>query len=295
MTTRLLICFLCLLLAICGGLIPYASAQPADLAVSAEEVVAPRLPLALTYTENYSPADYLVSEKLDGVRAYWDGRSLKFRSGRVIHAPAWFIASFPAHPLDGELWMGRHTFERLSAAVRRDKPDDAEWKRITYQLYEWPGGSGSFSDRIAALQVSVAQADVRWLRVLPQVRGTDQAALKSQLMKVVRGGGEGLMLHRADALWQTGRSDILLKLKLQQDAEATVVGYEPGQGKYRGMLGALVVVMPDGRRFRLGTGFTDAARRNPPSIGSVVTYRYRDLTASGLPKFVSFWRVRDSE
>jgi DNA ligase-1 len=87
----------------------------------------------------------------------------------------------------------------------------------------------------------------------------------------------------------------LLKLKPQLDAEATVVAHEAGQGKYRGVLGALVVMTPEGRQFRLGTGFTDAMRRHPPAIGSTVTYRYRDLTSTGLPKFASFWRVRESE
>jgi DNA ligase 1 len=111
----------------------------------------------------------------------------------------------------------------------------------------------------------------------------------------VREGGEGLMLHRADTVWQSGRSDILLKLKPQLDTEAIVVAHEPGSGKYEGMLGALIVMTPEGKRFRLGTGFSDAQRRNPPPIGSMVTYRYRDMTSTGLPKFASFVRMRESE
>ena len=236
-----------------------------------------------------------MSEKLDGVRALWDGTNLRFRSGRLIHAPAWFTAPLPTHALDGELWMGRDTFERLSAAVRRHTPLDAQWKAITYQVYELPGGEGSFSERIAALQASAARVPVSWLQVLPQVRVKDRAALKLKLAQVARAGGEGLMLHRADALWQTGRSDVLLKLKPHEDAEALVVAHVAGKGKYQGMLGALVVVTPQGRRFRLGTGFSDAQRRDPPTVGSTVTYRYRDFTSTGLPKFASFLRIRESE
>lgn len=278
-----------------GILYPWALVHAADNASADAAIVAPPVLLAQTYSEQYDVADYLVSEKLDGVRALWDGKSLRFRSGRLIHAPAWFTAPLPAHPLDGELWMGRNSFERLSAAVRRHAPLESEWKTITYQVYELPGGKGSFSGRVATLQASVAQAALPWLQVVSQIRVKDKAALKLKLAKVVREGGEGLMLHRADALWQTGRSDVLLKLKPQQDAEAIVVAHKTGQGKYQGMLGALVVMTPQGRRFRLGTGFSDAQRRNPPAVGSTVTYRYRGFTSTGLPKFASFLRIRESE
>ncbi|HJW55016.1 MAG TPA: DNA ligase, partial [Burkholderiaceae bacterium] len=195
------------LLLLCGALHPATSTCAAR-----HDAAAPPLLLAQTWSEGHDPAGYLVSEKLDGVRAYWDGKTLAFRSGRPIHAPAWFTAQLPAHALDGELWMGRRSFEQLSAAVRRQEPFDAEWKSISYQVYELPGGAGSFGERIAAMQESVAQAGVPWLRVLPQVRVADRAALQLKLAQVVRDGGEGLMLHRADAAWQTGRSDVLLKL-----------------------------------------------------------------------------------
>lgn len=251
--------------------------------------------LAQNYSDKFDPSNYLASEKLDGVRALWDGKQLRFRSGRAIHAPAWFTAGFPNHALDGELWIGRQSFERLSAAVRRQEPNDAEWKNISYQLYELPEGEGNFATRIHTLETKVAQLAVPWLHVLPQNRVVDQVALKLMLDKIVQGGGEGLMLHRLDAQWQTGRSEVLLKLKPQLDAEAEVVAHEPGQGKYHGMLGVLVVVTPSGQRFRLGTGLSDEQRRNPPKIGSTITYRYRDLTSTGLPKFASFLRVREIE
>lgn len=283
------------LLLLSGALQPYALSFAAGQATSAALPEAAQLLLAQNYSNKFDPVNYLVSEKLDGVRALWDGKILRFRSGRIIHAPAWFTATFPAHALDGELWMGRRSFERLSAAVRRQEPLDAEWKNISYQLYELPNGEGAFSARISHLQASVTQANVSWLQVLPQVQVTDKSALTIKLKQVAQGGGEGLMLHRADALWQTGRSEVLLKLKLQLDAEARVVAHETGQGKYQGMLGALVVETPDGQRFRLGTGLSDVQRRNPPAIGSTVTYRYRDISSTGLPKFASFLRVRESE
>lgn len=256
---------------------------------------APAVLLAQDFSDAADPAAYLVSEKLDGVRALWDGKTLRFRSGRTIHAPAWFTASLPPHPLDGELWIGRGQFERVSAAVRREVPMEEEWRSISYQIFEWPGASGTFSDRIAALETSIARANVPWLKLIKQFRLADRQSLQSHLQQIVRAGGEGLMLHRADALWQTGRTDALLKLKLHQDAEARVIAHLPGKGKYQGMCGALLVEMPDGRQFRLGTGLSDAQRRSPPPIGSMVTYRYRGHTVNGLPRFASFIRIRPEE
>jgi DNA ligase-1 len=115
------------------------------------------------------------------------------------------------------------------------------------------------------------------------------------LQDTVRQGGEGLMLHRADALWQPGRSDALFKLKPEQDEEGLVVGHQPGKGRLLGMTGALLVQMPSGQRFALGSGLSDSQRRNPPPVGAWVTYRYRDRTPSGLPRFASFLRVREAE
>ncbi|MDI6746195.1 MAG: DNA ligase [Rhodocyclaceae bacterium] len=253
---------------------------------------APALLLAERYQGGIDVSQYWVSEKLDGVRAHWDGRQLRFRSGNPIPAPAWFIAALPAHPLDGELWLGRGSFDRLSGIVRRNIPDDAEWRQVRYKVFELPEAAGTFSERMKQLQaLTVGRA--HWLQPVEQFRLADAKALKRKLDEVVKGGGEGLMLHRADAQYETGRSAALLKLTPWQDAEARVVAHLPGKGKYAGMLGALQVQMPDGRRFALGSGFTDAERRNPPLLGTQVTYRYRELTRHGIPRFARFLRVRE--
>jgi DNA ligase 1 len=255
----------------------------------------PELLLAANYHSAINPADYWVSEKLDGVRAIWDGKVLRFRSGQPIHAPSWFIEKLPAHALDGELWMGRGSFDRVSGATRRLKPIESEWRQILFKVYELPNSAGTFSDRLQKLTTSIAQINAPWLQVLAQFRVPNNAALQLKLQQVTHSGGEGLMLHRADAVWQTGRSDVLLKLKRQLNAEAKVIGYLPGKGKYRGMVGALLLEMPDGKRFELGTGFSDQQRLTPPAIGSTVTYRYRDLTPQGLPRFASYLRMREVE
>lgn len=246
--------------------------------------------LAKNAPAGIDPRPYLVSEKLDGVRALWDGATLKFRSGRTVAAPAWFLAALPKTPLDGELWMGRRSFDVLSGAVRRTEPLDAEWRRISYRVFELPAGDGTFeqrADKLKRLANDVVQP-------VEQQRLMSNAELQTKLKHVVDAGGEGLMLHRADAPLASGRSDLLLKLKPLADAEAVVVGHEPGKGRFAGQLGALALQTPEGVRFRLGTGFTDAQRRDPPPIGATVTYRYRELTPAGKPRFASFLRVAET-
>lgn len=259
-------------------------------------VQAAELPLLLAerYAGGVDVSQYWVSEKLDGVRAHWDGRQLRFRSGNPVPAPHWFIAALPAQPLDGELWLGRGTFDRLSGIVRRETPDDNEWRQVRYMIFELPEANGNFTERIEKIKAVIAGARTPWLQSIEQFRLPDARALQQRLDEVVSGGGEGLMLHRADVSYESGRSAALLKVTPWLDAEARVVAHLSGKGKYSGMLGALKVEMPDGRRFSLGSGFTDAQRRDPPPIGAQVTYRYRELTRNGIPRFPHFLRVRES-
>jgi DNA ligase 1 len=251
--------------------------------------------LAKNAPGNVKPQDYLISEKYDGVRAIWDGKVLRFRSGRTVNAPAWFLAKLPQSPVDGELWLGRGQFDALSGMVRKQQPLDADWAQINYMVFEIPGGEGGFAQRAALLKLIVRGVAWPQFRGVEQFRIPTQAALKDRLRLVVADGGEGLMLHLASAPYVTGRSDALLKLKPVSDAEAEVVGYVPGKGKYEGMMGALELKTESGQRFKLGTGFSDQQRQSPPPVGSSVTYTYRDITPSGKPRFASFLRVAGDE
>lgn len=276
-----------------SGVTPAATVPAARVQTPAE--APPALMLAKPWQAHLDPVDYLVSEKLDGVRAYWDGRVLRFRSGRRIAAPDWFTAALPATPLDGELWLGRHSFERLSAIVRRSQPVEAEWRELHYMIFDLPGQPGRFQERAARVVSLVGVSKVPWLQAVEQYRVPDSEALQTQLLKLAGEGGEGLVLHRADANWTPGRSHALRKLKLIPDEEARVVAHQPGKGRHAERLGALLLEMPNGQRFALGSGLSDALRDNPPPIGTVVTYRYRDRTSTGLPRFASFLRVREAE
>ncbi len=248
--------------------------------------------LAQDYKPGIDPSLYLVSEKLDGVRALWDGKTLKFRSGQSIAAPAWFIAKLPVTPLDGELWLARGKFDELSGIVRKLQAVDAEWQRVQYMVFELPAGDGTFAQRSTKLQALVKQANWPQLQWVEQFKLADEKALQAKLKQITAEGGEGLMLHLASAPVMQGRSTVLFKLKPVSDAEGIVTAHIPGKGKYAGMLGALQIKTEGGHSVKIGTGFSDEQRRNPPAVGSTITYSYRDVTPGGKPRFAAFLRLR---
>ena len=252
----------------------------------------PALLLAETYKENIDITQYLVSEKLDGVRAYWDGKQLLSRQGNRFYPPAWFIQDFPQQALDGELWIARNQFQQTVSTVRKQNPIDREWRKISYQLFELPEAKGTFQQRIKAMQTLIDNLAIPHLKVIPQYRLDTTTALRKKLDSVIAQGAEGLMLHRADALYQSGRSRVLLKVKKHQDAEARVIKHLAGKGRFKNKMGSILVEDEKGRRFKIGTGFTLQQRENPPAIGSMITYQYFGRTKKGLPRFASFLRMR---
>ncbi|HEV7271515.1 DNA ligase [Pseudoxanthomonas sp.] len=249
--------------------------------------------LATTYREGVPVHAFLVSEKLDGVRARWDGRALWTRGGARIAAPPTFTRGWPVEPMEGEVWIARGRFDEVSALVRRISTDPQSWRNVRFMAFDLPAHPGPFAQRVTRLRALIAAAGNGHLALIRQHRFATPSELDAELARVVAAGGEGLMLHRRDARYRSGRSEHLLKYKPHEDAEAQVVAHLPGKGKYEGMMGALQVRTPEGRHFRLGTGFTDAQRAVPPPVGAWVTYRYSGLTSTGLPRFARFMRIRD--
>jgi len=255
----------------------------------------PELTLANVYQKGMPLDGYWVSEKLDGVRAYWTGERFLSRGGHEYRAPGWFTRGFPARPLDGELWMGRGRFAELSGAVRQVVPDDNDWRRIRFMVFDLPDKEATFDQRLARLRVLIQEVESPYMALVDQQRASTHEKLMQRLDKIVDGGAEGLMLKLGSSHYRSGRSDDLLKVKQYQDAEAVVVHHLPGKGKYEGLMGSLLVELDDGRRFRIGTGFSDSERASPPRPGTTITFKYYGLTASGLPRFASFLRIRNDE
>jgi len=252
----------------------------------------PDLLHAKLFDDAVDVSQYWVSEKLDGVRAYWDGQHLLSRNGNRFNAPGWFTRDFPDVALDGELWIQRGRFERVLSTVRKRNPVNEEWREIGYYIFDLPNGHGDFTRRSEMIKQFVSASQNPHLHAVAQWRIADSARLHAKLDEVISGGGEGLMLHREDALYRSGRSDVLLKLKRYQDAEATVLEHIPGKGRHKGRMGSLLVENHAGKRFKIGTGFSDAQRESPPKIGSTITYKHFGLTRNGIPRFASFLRQR---
>ncbi len=252
---------------------------------------APPILLAHPWDNVADLTGWWMSEKLDGVRAYWDGARFVSRLGNEYHAPDWFVASLPRVPLDGELWAGRKKFQRAVSIARRQDRSSA-WRELTYVVFDAPAAEAPFEQRLELVKEQLEahrSAHARWH---PHERCTGLDHLRAELARVEALGGEGLMMRQPGSRYEIGRSWTLRKVKTFHDAEARVIAYVGGAGRHDGRLGSLQCDMPDGTVFNIGTGLSDAERNDPPPIGSIVTYRYQELSDDGVPRFPSYVGVR---
>ena len=263
----------------------------------------PDLLLLKEYTNGQSVQGWLMSEKLDGVRAYWNGRQLMSRSGKPFAVPSWFTENFPPFELDGELWLGRNQFEDTVSIVNKHTAHKG-WESITYQIFELPNQAGGLLARMNILNLYLTHFPAPYLRMVKHVDISSDAQLQTELNRILALDGEGLVVRNPQSLYHSGRSNEALKVKLKQDAECQVTGYTPGKGKYLDKVGALLCEVVDGqlsdltrpedRRLKIGSGLSDLQRAHPPKVGEIITFQYIGLTQKGLPRFPVFLRVRDS-
>ena len=240
-------------------------------------------------------SQYYVSEKLDGVRGYWDGEKLLSRQGYEIITPQWFVENLGDKPLDGEIWLKRGEFQAISALIARNDVTDPLWQSVSFQVFDLPAEKGVFSERVALMEayLPILSDTNSHVVMIPQTRISDLETLENRLAEVIANQGEGLMLHHQDARYQAyNRHNDLLKLKNIDKGCAIVIGYTGGKGKYEGKVGALIVdarIDGDGewliKRFRIGSGLTDQDRENPPEIGQSIPYHHNGFTQKGIPRF----------
>ncbi|WP_107855498.1 DNA ligase [Neisseria weaveri] len=254
---------------------PLSSAAPPDLILAKEY-------------ENQDIRGWAMSEKLDGVRAYWDGKQLISRQGYPFTPPAGYTRHFPPYPLDGELFSRRGAFEQISAAVRSKAGD---WSTIRLHVFDVPKAEGNLYRRLNKLQTWLDKHPKAPITIIRQIPARDTGHAKQFLKQTEAQGGEGIMLRHPDSVYQSGRSSTLLKMKTAHDAECTVTRHHEGKGKYTGKLGAISCKNQYGE-FRIGSGFKDADRSNPPLVGSTITYQYRGFTQKGTPRFATYLRRR---
>jgi DNA ligase 1 len=251
----------------------------------------PSLQKASIYTGAEDVAGWMMSEKLDGIRGYWNGSALLTRKGKAIHAPDWFVANFPPFALDGELWRTRNDFAFVQSTVLDDVPTE-DWRQITYNLFEVPEASGNFAARLDRARSWFKNHPTPHVRIIEQIVCDGPDHLAAFLDKIESLGGEGVIVKDPDLAFHTGRTPYVLKVKNFDDMEGVVIAHRPGEGKLSGMMGSLTLRLDNGVVFNLGTGFTVMQRQHPPPIGAIVTFKYQGYTKNGIPRFASFLRVR---
>jgi len=262
------------------------------LLLTAADALSAEPMLPRVYRGDVDVSGWWMSEKLDGVRGRWDGKQLRSKNGLLLHPPQEFVRGLPPFALEGELWGGRGSFEAAAGLVRRQEPHEG-WLQLRFGVFDVPEAPGSFAQRIALARRWFEQHPSGYAFVIEQTEVADAAHLERELSRILALGGEGLMVRRSDALYETGRSASILKVKRFEDAEAQVIAHLPGAGRNEGRLGALLVCTEEGLEFRIGTGFTDAQRQSPPPLGSTVSYKHAGFFESGLPRFPVYLRIRE--
>lgn len=267
---RLIIVAIAFILLICG-MIPFSLCR---------EIMLPEV-----CNEKCEVSGWLMSEKFDGVRGYWDGEKMWSKNGKNLQPPDEFVRDFPGFPLEGELWGGHNTFEQTASIVLKEKAHDG-WLKLRFAIFDVPEAPGTFVQRMEKARKWFEKHPAHYAFVIPQLPVRDAVHLQDELQRVLTRGGEGLIVREPDAIYVGGRSAQILKVKGFQDAEAVVVGHLPGQGRNLGRLGALLVELPNGLRFKIGTGFSDEERDDPPPLNETISFKYFGYHSSGIPRFL---------
>lgn len=268
-----------------------ASTKNSGSKAAVVKATAPKVLLANKWDrEKNDPVNWWISEKLDGVRAYWDASKRVFlsRLGNVYPAPDWFTASFPSDvDLDGELFGGRGRFQFTVGIAKTD--GSKHWDQLVYKVFDTPSLSKlTFEARMKRAQKLVKDAASKHIEWVEHTQCTSMEHLDEVFDEIEKLGGEGLMIRQPDSLYAQGRSSSLLKIKSFHDGEAVVIAHEDGKGKYVGMCGALRCKMASGKMFKVASGLSDEQRADPPVVGSIIVYKCQELTNDGIPRFPVF-------
>ena len=249
---------------------------------------------AKTYKGYENIKGWYMSEKLDGIRGYWNGKYFLSKNGNKIYAPKWFTKNFPSYELDGEFWSKRADFENIQSIILDDTPSK-QWREISYHIFEAPNQDGDFTKRLENVKNYFAKSRLNHVQIIKQIRCKDKSHLEKFMQKVIKQGGEGVIIKDASLLYFAGRSSNILKVKESADLEGVVIGINKGKGTFKNLMGSLTLRLDNGVIFKLGGGFSIEERKTLYKIGSIVTFKYYGFTKNKKPKFASFLRVRKKE
>ena len=262
-----------------------------------------------------NPVGWWASEKFDGYRSIWNGKSFVSRSGKPFMVPEWFSALMPPGiALDGEFWLGRACFEQCGI-FRRLVPDEEEWINldVKYKVFDIPSLNKPFEERMEFLkklieercncmiQINVPGRIVNFkcpLQLTEQIKVSSEKQLQNLFATTIKNQGEGIMLRQAGSFYEQKRSSTLLKMKAVFDTEGKIIGYKPGTGKYSGMLGSFKCEVLKGKhagKIFNASGMNDEIRANykiTHPIGTIITVTFNDYTKDGVPRHPRYLRKR---
>lgn len=248
-------------------------------------------PITLDNLNHIQPQDYLVSEKLDGMRAYWDGKNLISKSGNIIHAPQWFLKDFPPFELDGELYTKRGDFEHIISIIKNQKNTDS-WHLLKYHIFEVPNQKGNLTQRLQVIKDYLNTHKNPYITIIPQHQFQTLEAIQNFFNQIKQDNGEGIILRKKDLAYYTGRNSNTLKYKVFLDRECKIIGYKMGKNALKNKVGSLIC--QDGEKtIYIGSGLTNNMRENPPPLDTIITYKYYQTTKNNMPKHPVFLRIRE--
>lgn len=233
---------------------------------------------------------YLYSEKLDGVRAYWDGEALYTRGGKRLAPPSFFTQNFPPFEIEGELWSKRGDFENIVSIIKSNK-NIQKWSELKFYIFEVPNQNGGILQRLEVLSHYLSSHSAPFIQIIPQIQVSSTKELMDKLQEIQELGGEGIVVRDKNEPYYTGRNQKAMKLKPYLDSECTILSYNLGEGKFKNQVGSFVCKDRE-KTFKIGSGMNEDFRKNPPKIGTIITYKYFGFTQKGLPKFPTFLRIR---
>ena len=244
------------------------------------------------YKKGMDITGWVVSEKLDGIRAVWDGQNLRTRRGKIINAPEFWTQNFPPFMIEGELWTKRGDFENIASIVSKDVPDE-RWSEVKFYIFDLPNERKNLFEKMSILSNFIEKSGVQNIVAIPQTKVSKHEEIEAMLDLVVENGGEGVVIRNPYALYEGGRSSNILKYKKMRDSECKITKINPGYGKNKGKMGSVTCVdIYSKAKFKVGSGWSDEWRANPPKIGTVITYQYQNLTKENKPRFPTFLRLK---
>lgn len=239
------------------------------------------------------PQSFVYSEKLDGVRAFWDGKNLYSKGGKLLTPPSFFTQNFPPFAIEGELWSKRGDFENIVSILKSTKKKE-KWRELKFYIFEVPNQQGGILKRLEVLEAYLASQPAPFISIIPQLPLNTLQALQDALSAITQVGGEGVVVREKDAPYYTGRNKKAMKLKLYEDRECKITSYVQGKGKFENLVGSIICLDGD-VEFKIGSGMSEDFRKNPPKVGTIITYKYFGLNKNKLPKFPVFLRIRSDE